>query len=122
MDITTEQYSSLVALARVGVGSDPTQRYHFDALLRSIEKANNLVRYTLHVRWSETGGALPAQRNFPIDWPPTLEGTIERLGSPILRQDVVDYVAAKTRGYYGIMVTRDPARLVGWTDLEVYFR
>ena len=122
MDITTEQYSSLVALARAGVGSDPSQLYYLDELLRGIEKANDLVRHTLHVRWSETGGALPAQRNFPLNWPPTLEGTIERVGDPILKKEVLDYVASKTRGYYGVMVTRDPSKLVGWTAVEVYFR
>jgi len=122
MNITSEQYAALVALARKGAGADTDQMDLLDQFLLDIEAANDMVRYTLHVRWSETGGALPVQRNFPVNWPPTLEGTIERMDQPILKQDVADYVKSKSRAAYGIMVTRDPAKLVGWTELEVYFR
>lgn len=124
--LTQQQYEALIALAREGtkdadgnVVQDKALR--LDAFLKSIEKDNGITRHALWVRWQETDSPLPPTTNFPEVWPPLLTHYIELISRPIARADVDAVVAAKARRPLTVMVTKDPAALVGWTTLDDYF-
>ena len=117
--LTQSQYEALVALARQGV-SDATQRRALDAFLREIEKASGVTRHGLFIRWIEAGASMP-KYEFPESWPPTMEAWIELITRPIAKADVMKVLAAKAKKPVNVMVTTDPAGLVGWALLEQYF-
>lgn len=151
--LTTQQYESLVALARKGAelegtirmyetdptlrplwekartqyGYDPNLVRNLERFLRTIEKSNGIQRYFLAVRWTEANQPLPprvksAPTRFPENWPPQLEGTIEFTTRPIARSDVDAFLSSQALKPLSVMVTSDPGKRVGWTELDVYFR
>lgn len=116
-----EQYEALIYFARRGAGNDAKTLTRLEQFLRSIEKANGVVRSFLWVQWQERSAPLPAGTNFPEKWPPELRKAIELIGRPIARTDVDAVIARYASEPLSILVTKDPAALVGWTNLEDYF-
>lgn len=130
MNITLneEQYSALVQLAREGAraaSDDPRvaqdRIMRLEDFFRSIEKSNGVTRYLLWVQWQETDNPLPPTVRFPESWPPTQRQLIERLDRPIAKVDVDNLLAANAKKPVTVLVTVDPAGLVGWTEYDVYF-
>lgn len=122
--LTQEEYEALVALARQGAltSANPDSRaYALEAFLQRLEKANGLVRHALWVRWQDARTPLPPTTRFPDVWPPTQEGQIELLSRAITRDDVLALVRARASSPCNVLVTRDPARRVGWTELDRFF-
>lgn len=122
MDFTLSlgQYEALVALARRGVLT-AQQKRDLDAFLVTIEKANGVTRYKLWVQWQEADAPLPPTARFPENWPPELREYIEFISRPVARSDVDQVVKRKARNAVNVMVTPDPAALVGWTKVEDFF-
>jgi len=118
MTLTVQQYTALVALARRGA----PDAVELEQFLVSIEKANGITRYFALVRWQETDSPLQPTVRFPENWPPTLEAAIEKVNSPITRQDVNDLLSTRARRPVTVLVTRDPAGNVGWTPVDDFFR
>lgn len=114
--MSEEAYEALVSLARRGA-SDPLA---VDAFVRDIDKANGVSRYFLKLRWQVVGLPLPPGSNFPEVWPARQEMPLA-MNRPIAKSDVLDAIASVTPSAVSILVTSDPAGLVGWTELEVYF-
>lgn len=124
LTLTIEQYEALIALARRGRhhgGADLARVSELDAFLRTIEKANNITRYSLWVRWQDPVAPLPPGTDFPKTWPPQLSYFLELLTRPICKQDVLDVVSQRTPKAVNIMVTPDPAATLGWTLIDDYF-
>src|ERR1019366_5497240 len=115
--MTTEQYTALVALAR-RAGTDAVQ---LEAFLVDIEKSNNITRYLLWVQWQELEQALPPTTKFPEQWPPNLRLLIQQVNTPIAQADVMNSLAVKAKKPTNILVTKDPAALVGWTSVTTFF-
>lgn len=118
--LSQEDYEALIALGRKGLGGSDEVR-NFEAFLNRIEKANNIKRHLLWVQWQEADAPLPAGANFPRSWPPNLRGYIELLTRPITRQDVEYLLDDRAKKPVGVLVTPDPAAVVGWTKLDDYF-
>ena len=118
--LTEEQYTALVALARNGVtGQDRTIR--LEQFLLDIEKSNGINRYLLWVLWQETDNIMPPTTRFPESWPPTQKMLLERIDRPIAETDVEALLKANARKPVNVLVTPDPAGIVGWTQYAVYF-
>lgn len=125
--ITQEQYEALVALAQAStLGSDGSTNQEkavvLDRFLKDIETKNNITRHSLWVRWQDPNAPLPPGVRFPETWPPNLQQFIQFLSRPVAKTDVMDVITSRTTNPVNIMVTKDPAALVGWTKLEDYFR
>ena len=124
--LSQEQYEALISLAQRGTynpdGSvNQQQALVLNRFLMDIESANNITRYQLWVRWQDPTAPLPPGTNFPKTWPPTLSYFIQLLTRPISKTDVMEVVAQRTANAVNIMVTPDPAALVGWSTLDGYF-
>ncbi len=118
--LTQQQYEALVALSRKGTTNEDETR-SLEAFLRSIEKANGIARYFLLVQWQEAHQPLPASTQFPQTWPPEMRAAIEFISRPIARGDVDALLAARAKSPVNVLVTNDPAGIVGWTQLDKYF-
>jgi hypothetical protein len=125
--LTQEQYEALISLAQRGTRRhdgrvDQQQALVLDAALKDIETSNGIVRYQLWIRWQDPTAPLPpGQTNFPKSWPPNLEYFLQFISRPIAKTDVQGIVAQKTPNAVNIMVTPDPAALLGWTPIDTYF-
>lgn len=117
--LTQEQYSALVALARSGIPVDG--RLALEEFLKDIEKSNGATRYLLWVQWQEADQPLPPTVQFPDKWPPELRKLIERIDRPIAKADVDAVLAANASKPVNVLVTKDPAGRVGWTQEAVFF-
>ena len=116
--LSQEDYEALVALARIGsaANADPAQaRRNLDACLRTIETANGVTRYAVWVQ------PLPPSTSFPASWPPTQRAYIEFLTRPVAKVDVAQVLQQQARKPVTVLVTRDPAALLGWTPLDLFF-
>lgn len=114
--MSNEAYEALVSLARRGA-TDPRA---VDLFVRDIDKSNGINRFFLLARWHEVGKPLPPGTEFPAKWPAQQQTPIA-LSRPIDKSDVLDAILSITPSPVSILVTSDPAGLVGWTELEVYF-
>ena len=124
--LTQEQYEALVALAQRGAvdpdGSMNQDRaLSLDAFLKDIEKTNDIVRHSLWVRWQDPTAPLPPGVRFPKTWPPELQYFIQFITRPVAQRDVLKVVNDRTKNALNIMVTKDPAGLLGWTKVDDYF-
>jgi hypothetical protein len=125
--LTQEQYEALISLAQRGTRRhdgriDQQQALVLDAALKDIEQANGIVRYQLWIRWQDPTAPLPpGQTNFPKSWPPNLEYFLQFVSRPIAKTDVQGIVAQRTPNAVNVMVTPDPAALLGWTPIDTYF-
>jgi len=75
----------------------------------------------LWIQWQEAGTPLPPETNFPKTWPPQLRFRLELISRPITRADVDEVLAKKAINPVTVLVTSDPAALLGWTNLESWF-
>lgn len=124
--LSQEQYEALIALAQRSTmeanGTVNQERaLTLQAFLADIEKVNGIKRYALFVRWQDPNAPLPPGVRFPQTWPPNLEYFIQFISRPVAKADVLAAVAARTNNALSIMVTPDPAGLVGWTKVDDFF-
>ena len=124
--MSQEDYEALISFAQKGVrGSDAAaqqgQAVALDGLLKSIEKENGIVRYSLWVQWQDPNQPLPPNTRFPYTWPPEMRSFIQFLSRPIAKSDVLALVAQRAPNAVNILVTPDPGALLGWTDVDQYF-
>lgn len=115
-----EQYEALIDFARRGAVV-PLQKRELDSYLESIEKQSGVTRYKLWVQWQEADAPLPPTTRFPETWPPEMRKYIEFLSRPIARSDVDELLEKRARNPVEVLVTPDPAALVGWTKVDEYF-
>lgn len=120
MNITQEQYLALVSLARAGCETAEKTRL-LEKFLKDIEASNGLKRYLLLVQWQEMDSPLPRNTDFPAIWPPEMRATIERSDRPSTKGEVLQLVKERSKRATNILVTRDPAGLVGWTKVDDFF-
>ena len=118
--LTQEQYEALISMARTGATTAEKQRA-LDSFLKSIEAANGITRYALWIQWQEMDQPLPSTTDFPKVWPPEMRFYLENLTRPIAKADVNQVLTLKARKPVNVLVTPDPAGLVGWTELAAYF-
>lgn len=118
--LTQEEYEALIALARKGATEADDAR-RLDSFLRGIEKKNGYTRYVLWVQWQEADQPLPPTVRFPETWPPEMRFYLELVTRPIARIDVDQVLQARARQPVNVLVTPDPAALVGWTPVDDYF-
>jgi hypothetical protein len=121
LTLTTDQYTALVALARVGAQSQNGDQLALEAFLVQIERNNGVTRYLLWVRWQELDEPLPATVSFPTNWPPNLSKSIQLLNRPVAKVDVEAVLTQYARNPTNVMVTPDPNALLGWSTLDQYF-
>ena len=128
MDITLtqEQYEALIKLAQdSAVQADGSMNQEralvLDKFLADIEKKNNITRYSLWVRWQDPNAPLPPGVRFPKTWPPALQSFIQFISRKVAKTDVMELVNSKAKNAVNVMVTPDPAALVGWTKVDDYF-
>jgi hypothetical protein len=124
--LSVEQYEALISLAQRGtVGPDgcvnQAQAVVLQAALQDIETSNGITRYSLWIQWQDPTAPLPPGTNFPTSWPPSLRYFLQFISRPICQQDVLDVVSQRTPNAVNIMVTPDPAALLGWTPIAGYF-
>jgi len=117
--LNQEQYEALVALARAGAVGDDVAA--LDAFLRDVETANGVTRYLVWVQWQEQDQPLPPTANFPAVWPPELRYRLELLTRPINKADIAEVLSLHARKPVGVLLTKDPAALIGWTKLDDFF-
>lgn len=114
--LTDEQYRVLVQCAF----KSPADLTVLSAFVDDIDRANGKVRYSLYVRWWEVGKPLPPGASFPRAWPENQEASITQY-TPISRAEVDAVLEARATNPVSVLVTTDPMRSVGWTELDVYF-
>lgn len=116
--LTEEEYRAFVALSRDG--KDAQKILEIEAFAKSIEERNGIKRYFVLVQWQEAGQPLPVGAVFPSSWPPQLRAPIE-LSRPIAKSDVELLLQQRAIKPVTILVTRDPAGVVGWTGIDQFF-
>jgi len=123
MDFTLnqEEYESLIKLARDGVGQNAKRLTELEQWLRLIEKKNGVTRSFVLVQWQELDTELPPGTRFPTVWPPSMRKAIELVTRPVARTDVDAVVAQYANTPTEILVTKDPAGIVGWQTLDQFF-
>lgn len=127
LQLEQSEYESLIELARKGtLNADGTVNQELalglDAWLRYIETKNGVERHFVWVQWQELDAPLPPGTNFPTKWPPELRATIALVGRAIAKADVEALLKTKAKNPTSVLVTRDPAAQVGWTEMDVFFK
>jgi hypothetical protein len=127
LSLEQAEYETLAEYARQGTldaegNVIPEKARGLDAWLRMIEGKNDVHRYYLWVQWQEQGAALPPGVSFPERWPPSLRSFIALTTRAICKQDVLDVLSSQARQPTSVLVTTDPAAIVGWTELGVHFK
>jgi hypothetical protein len=118
--LTQEQYEALIAFAQRGATTS-NEALTLDAFLKDIERTNNITRYILWVQWQEQDQPLPPTTEFPAKWPPEMRHKIEFLSRPVGSADVDQVLKLKARKPVTVLVTPDPAGVLGWTKREDFF-
>ena len=126
ISLEQHEYESLIALSRTGAKDaegevDLNKLREIDSFLKAIEKKNGITRSAIWVQWQEVDQPLPPNTNFPEVWPPELRFYFELTTRPIAKADVMKVLAAKARKPMTVLVTKDPAGQVGWTELDTFF-
>lgn len=111
--LTRAQYDALLALASTTSASEAR------TLRRTIDQANGITRYFLYIRWQDVGGKPPARVELGKGWPANQTYQLE-LERPISRADVDDVLRNNASNPVSVMVTPDPAGVVGWTLVDDY--
>lgn len=120
MELTEEEYATLRGYALEGkTGDSARQLTEFCA---DIERRNGYVFYTVYVQWTEANAPLPRTADFPEKWPPQWRIPVTVQGRPVARADVTKALAQAATTPVDILVTRDPAMLVGWTKADLFFK
>lgn len=120
LTLSQEEYESLSTLARAGATTTEAQR-QLHVWLTLIEQRNNVTRYGLWVQWQEADSPMPPNTNFPEQWPPEMRYFIQLFSRPINRADVDAVLAKKARRAVTVLVTPDPAGILGWSTPDEYF-
>lgn len=120
INLSNEEYLSLVALARQGATTSDHKRA-LEAFLKNVDSKNGITRYKLLVQWQEQDSPLPPTTRFPDVWPPEMRATLERTDRAIAKADVEKVLEDRASKPTNVMVTRDMGGVVGWTKLEDYF-
>lgn len=126
ISLSQQEYEALVSLARNGTKNpDGTMNQDLsrklESFLRLIEEGNDIERHFLWVQWQEADQSLPPTVQFPDKWPPELRTSIELTTRPIAKADVDAVLAKKARTPMNVLVTKDPAGILGWTQVESFF-
>jgi hypothetical protein len=124
--LSQEEYEALIAFAREGTKNDEGQvnqdlALRLDAFLRSIEKTNGVERDAVWVQWQELDEPLPPGTRFPEKWPPEKRVYIEFVTRKVAKSDVTDALQQNATNPTGVLVTRDPGAMNGWTELDKFF-
>lgn len=121
--ITLQQsdYETLVELARRGA-TDADKARALESWLKDLEEASGIHRYAIWVQWQEQDSPLPAGTQFPEKWPPELRAYLALTTRPITKGDVDTMLKSKASNPTSILVTRDPGAIVGWTELNEFFK
>ena len=124
--LTQEQYEALISLAQAGTRRhdgcvDQQKAMVLDAFLKDLETTNGIVRSSLWMPWQDPKTPLPPRVSFPETWPPELRYFLQFISRPIAKTDVLAVVSQRTASAVNILVTPDPAALVGWTTIDDYF-
>ncbi len=127
LSLDQQQYEALVAFARRGTLTAGGQvREHeahaLEAFLVDLERKNGIERNAIWLQWQEQDVPLPPNTNFPEKWPPEYRAYIALVGRAVARVDVDAVLKSKARKPTSVLVTKDPAAKVGWTELDVFFR
>ncbi len=129
MDITMtlEEYETLYALALKGANCEvefqpaSPQVLQIANMVARIDARNEITHYMVYVRWAEADSVMRGV-DFPEVWPPNMQQKVEQTGRPIARADVDRMLKVKARKPYNVLVTTDPRGLLGWTDINVFFK
>lgn len=127
ISMTQSDYEALVDLARQGTINvdgtiDQDKSLALESFLVSLETAAGIQRYAVWVQWQETGAPLPAGTNFPAVWPPEQRFYLCLTSRPIAKVDVDKLLKSKAREPISVLVTKDPAALMGWQEYETFFK
>lgn len=96
-----------------------------DAVLSDLQKkvdlANGVKRFSLNIRWMETGGASPSRIEIKDGdgWPPS-QTFLLKMDRAISRADVDDVLRTQAIRPVYVTVTSDELGIVGWTELDVW--
>lgn len=88
-------------------------------LLKKIDKANGLMRYTYVIRWLEASAGVPRKVDIWKGWPPEQQIKVT-VDQPMSKVDVENLVKNKGVNPVGVQVTADPNGVVGWYELDVF--
>lgn len=88
-------------------------------LLKKIDKANGLMRYTYVIRWLEASAGVPRKVDIWKGWPPEQQISVT-VDQPLSKVDVENMVRNKGVNPVGIQVTADPEGVVGWYELDAF--
>lgn len=127
ISLSQEQYEALIAYARLGTikadgQTDANRARALNSFLVAIEKVNGVERHAVWIQWQETSAPLPPGTNFPETWPPEMREYLALVTRPISKSDVLTVLKSKASSPMAVLVTSDPAGLVGWTELDVFFK
>lgn len=118
--VTDDEWNQLVGLAQQSLSGESLRE--LASQLIEIERRNEIRRYQLLVRWTEVGVPLPASTTFPTTWPASYQAVLRKINVPITRAEVEQCVSDRARHAVGaVLVTDDPAGIIGWSDLDTYF-
>lgn len=120
LSLSQPDYEALVFFAKKGVTTQD-EALRLETFLKDLEKRNGVERYLLWIQWQEASTPLPPTANFPKVWPPELRFRLELISRPITRADVDAVLEKKATNPVTVVVTSDPAALLGWTPLEAWF-
>jgi hypothetical protein len=124
--LSQDQYEALISLARDGTilpdGTTNVEKSRqLDAFLKLIEKANDVSRDLVWVQWQELDEPLPPGTLYPEVWPPDKRRKIEFVTRRVARADVDAMLAAHARNPTNVLVTRDPAGVLGYIPVADFF-
>lgn len=129
LSLTQPEYETLVGLARVGMryagksaGVEQDSIYGLEQFLKVIEARNGVARHAIMVQWQELDTPLVPYARFPRVWPADQRKLIERVGGPITKADVESFLKDNARSPTQVLVTTDLSGVVGWTELDVFFK
>lgn len=127
LQLSQSEYEAIAELARQGtLNPDGTvnqdKALGLAAWLSAIELKNGVVRNTIWVQWQEQDAPLPPGVNFPRTWPPEMRTQLSLVSRPIAKSDVTSLLAMRAKKPTNVLVTRDPAAIVGWMELDEFFK
>ena len=125
--LTQEEYEALIALAFESVKDaegnvvNVEKARKLDEFLKLIENKNGITRSIVWVQWQEADSPLPSGTSFPDKWPPDMRRKIELVTRPVARADVDAVLAAHASEPFTVLVTKDPAGVLGYVPIDDFF-
>lgn len=111
----------MVTLAMDACKHSQESAVRFAELVAKINQRNDLNFCTLWVQWTERGQRVPVGASFPDRWPSEWRYRIDLFNRMPTRSDVTEVLTRRSSRPVDVLVTYDPAALVGWTQLDVLF-